>query len=268
MKFPIKKRAHPTRHKYHEKDIKIALDFATAVHKEFPSLIKAVVLFGSTARHKDTEHSDVDMLLVIDDVHVELTPELLETYKIIVGKKSLDVSQRLHLVTLKFSTFWEYILAGDPVAINMLRDGVALIDSGFFDPLQALLYRGRIRPTQESINAYFTRAPMTLHNSKWHVLQATIDLYWAAIDAAHAALMSQGHIPPSPAFVPEMLEKELVAQKRLEEKYVKTMQLLYNLMKGITHREIVYIAGNDYENYRKQAEEFVNRMRSFVVQRP
>ena len=109
---------------------------------------------------------------------------------------------------------------------------------------------------------------MPLHNSKWHVLQATIDLYWAAIDAAHAALMSQGHIPPSPAFVPEMLEKELVAQKRLEEKYVKTMQLLYNLMKGITHREIVYIAGNDYENYRKQAEEFVNRMRSFVVQRP
>src|SRR3989338_3869631 len=118
MKFQIKKRAHPTRHRYHEKDLKIALDFATAVHKEFPSLIKAVVLFGSTARHKDTEHSDVDMLLVIDDVHVELTPELLETYKIIVGKKSLDVSQRLHLVTLKFSTFWEYILAGDPVAIN------------------------------------------------------------------------------------------------------------------------------------------------------
>ena len=264
MKFKIKKREHPSKQQYHEKDLAIAMNFAGSVYKELPNLVKAIVLFGSTARHKDTERSDVDMLLIIDDVHIELTPELLETYKIIVNKKMNDVSQRLHLVTLKLTTFWEYILAGDPVIINVLRDGVALIDSGFFDPLQALLYRGRIRPTQESISTYFARAPLTLNNSRWHLLQATIDLYWSAIDAAHAALMSQGLIPPSPAHVPEMIERELVHQKKLEEKYVKIMQMLYTVMKGITHREIVAVTGADYDIYRRQTEEFVNRMKSLV----
>jgi len=80
---------------------------------------------------------------------------------------------------MTLSSFWEYVRAGDPVVINILRDGLALVDSGFFDPLQALLFRGRIRPSQEAINNYYARAPTTLNNSMWHVLQATVDLYWA-----------------------------------------------------------------------------------------
>jgi len=266
MKFKLKKKESIHREKYHEIDISIATEFTKRIYKEIPNILKSTVLFGSTARSKDTKRSDVDLLLIIDDVHYELTPELLETYKVIVNKTMLDVSQRLHIVTLKLTTFWEYVIAGDPVVINVLRDGVALIDSGFFDPLQALLYRGRIRPTKESVNSYFTRAPMTLHNAKWHVLQATIDLYWAAIDSSHAALMSVGVIPPSPSHVPEMLEKEFVKKKLLEEKYVKIMETLYNLMKGITHREIGYISGDDYQHYQNQAEEFVNRMKVFVRQ--
>ena len=50
---------------------------------------------------------------------------------------------------------------------------------------------------------YFGRAPITLRNSKWHLNQATIDLYWAVIDATHAALMKLGEIPPSPEHIPD-----------------------------------------------------------------
>ena len=264
MRAPIEKNKHPTRHTYHEKDIDIALKFAKSVYKELPNITKGIIIFGSTARAKDSEKSDVDILIIIDDVTLKLSDELMKTYKVIVDKKIVEVSQRLHVVTLKFTTFWEYVRAGDPIAINILRDGVSLIDSGFFDPLQALLYQGRIRPTQESINSYYSKAPLTIYNSKWHLLQATMDLYWAAIDSAHAALMSHGCIPPSPQHVPEMLEQELVKKRHLEMKYVETMRLLFELFKKITHRELGYISGKDYDKYLDMTNDFVNRMRVFV----
>jgi len=201
---------------------------------------------------------------VIDDVRMDLTPELLETYKIMVDTHMQRVSKRLHIVTLKLTTFWEYVRAGDPIAINILRDGYALIDTGLFEPLQALLYRGRIRPTREAINAYWAKAPATLHNSRWHIMQATVDLYWSAIDAAHAALMTQGHIPPSPSHVSDMLRGELVSKGKLEERYAKTMDMLYKLMKSITHREIQYIEGKDYDDYLKETQDFLDRMKKFV----
>jgi uncharacterized protein (UPF0332 family)/predicted nucleotidyltransferase len=267
MKFKIKKRTVPTKDKYHEKDIKIATDFSKAIFKELPDIIKSIVLFGSTAKHKDNKKSDVDILLLIDDVRTELTPELLETYKVMIDTHMLRISKRLHVVTLKLTTFWEYMRAGDPIAINILRDGFALIDCGIFDPLQALLFRGKIRPTQEAIHAYYSKAPATLHNSRWHILQATIDLYWATIDSAHAALMSQGYIPPSPSHVSEMLRKELVGKKLLEERYAKDMDSLYNIMKKITHREITHVSGQDYEDYHKKAKDFVDRMKKLMKEK-
>jgi predicted nucleotidyltransferase/uncharacterized protein (UPF0332 family) len=264
MNFKLKYKLNPNKEKYHETDLKIATDFATKVYKELTNIVKAIVLFGSTARQAQ-KSADIDVMIIIDDVRVEMTPELLQTYKILIDKKILSTSKRLHIITLKFSTFWEYVRAGDPVIINVLRDGLALIDSGFFDPLQALLYRGRIRPSQESINNYYSRAPATLNNSQWHVLQATVDLYWAVIDAAHAALMAHGFIPPSPKHVPDLLDKELVKKGLLEPKYIKTMSKFYNLMKAITHRELGVVLGKEYDNYKLEAEDFVKRMSKFVV---
>jgi len=265
MNFKLGYKLNPNKEKYHETDLKTATEFATKVYKELTNLVKAVVLFGSSARKASQKSADIDVLIIIDDVRVDLLPELLQTYKIIVDKKILETSKRLHVITLKFSTFWEYVRAGDPVVINILRDGLALVDSGFFDPLQALLFRGRIRPSQEAINNYYARAPTTLNNSMWHVLQATVDLYWAVIDSAHAALMSQGFIPPSPKHVPDLLEEQMVKKGLLEEKYIKTMRKFYNLMKGITHREIGIVLGKEYDSYRKEAEDFVKRMSRFVV---
>jgi len=264
VQFSIKQRDNINITKYHERDLKLATQFATSVYKELKSFVKAIVLFGSTARETDEKKSDVDMLLIVDDVHVVLTKELMEAYKIIVDKKIAQVSNRLHVVTLKLTTFWEYVRAGDPLVINILRDGIPLIDSGFFDPLQALLYTGRIRPTQEAINSYFNKAPLSLNNADWHVLQAVLDLYWAVTDASHAALMSQGLIPPSPEHIYDMLKKDLVKERGLPEKNADDVKFFYNLMKKITYRDIKYISGEDYDRYRKKAHDCVQAMAKFV----
>ena len=264
MKFDIPKKEHPNLEHYYKEDIDTAYKFANEIYKELGSLVRAVVLFGSTARRTKGPGGDIDVLVIIDDLMLNMSPELVEAYRLIVQKAIVKISTRLHITTMRFTSFWEYMRNGDPIAINLLRDGVALIDSGFFDPMQALLKRGRIRPTQESIWTYYTRAPNTLHNSKWHLLQAVIDLYWAVIDAAHAALMKIGEIPPTPEHVADMLEQKLVKRKLLEHKYVTIMRNFYRLMKMVTHREIVEIKGEEFDRYYKIAEDFVHRMRKII----
>ena len=265
MKFDILKRKNPNIGSYRQEDLKISYKFAGEVRQELGNLVKAVVIFGSTARKaKTSPKGDVDILVIVDDVTTVLTSELTEAYRVVIQKIIMRTSTRLHIISLRFTSFWEYIRNGDPIGINILRDGVALIDTGFFDPLQALLQRGRIRPSQESIWAYFIRAPNTLHNSKWHILQATLDLYWAVIDASHAALMKNGEVPPTPEHVADLMQSSLVGKKLLEQRYVTIMRNFYKLMKMITHRDIKEVKGAEFDKYLKDAADYVARMRNLV----
>lgn len=264
MQFILEPKTNPNIVKYPNDDIALARSFANRLENEFGKFLKLVVLFGSAARKVESPRKDIDVLVVVDDLAIRMTAEVIEAYKLIVEKTIGRVSTKLHVTSLTLTSFWEYVRAGDPVSINILRDGIPLLDSDMFEPLQALLVQGRIRPTSESIWTYFGRAPRTLLNSKWHIMQATLDLYWAVIDSAHAALMKQGETPPSPDHAAEMLEEKLVKKHLLEKKYADTMRKFYKIMKGITHREIKEIDGHQYVEYLKEADDFVKRMKEFI----
>ncbi|MBS3134078.1 hypothetical protein J4214_02495 [Candidatus Woesearchaeota archaeon] len=266
MDFKIKKNVRFNNPYVEQKDFDVAQQFAKKVYKEFGTFISAIILFGSVAQRKDKRY-DVDMLIVIDDIRIKLYPEIMEAYKVIVEKAILDISPRIHVQTMKYSSFWEYVRAGDPVAINILRSGIALIDTGFFDPLQALLDNGRIRPSAEAIETYFTMSYASLFRSRDHLLAGAVDLYWACIDAAHSALMSIGEIPPSPEHAGDMLRERLVNGRKVESKYASIMQELYLVSKKITHREIKYISGKEYDRLRTQTEDFVKRMKKFIEEK-
>lgn len=265
MKFDIQKREQKNISRYLSEDLETARKFARIMYKEFGNFVSGIILFGSSAHNNPNPKRDIDILIVLDDVRIKFTKELITTYRIITERAIANVDpKRLHVQSMKLTSFWEYARAGDPVAINILRSGVALIDTGFFDPLQALLDQGRIRPSSESIWTYFTMAPASLHNSQQHILTAVVDLYWAAIDAAHAALMAMGEIPPTPNHIADMLEEKLVANYQVKRKYGKIMRDLYNIFKKITHRDIKSVSGKDYDKYRKLTEEFVNEMKYFI----
>ncbi len=264
MEFKVHKRGGFNKKKYEKSDIDLAYKFAKKASKEFGTFLRAVVLFGSTTKRNKKKQGDIDVLMIVDDVTYMLSPEIVETYRIVIEKLIAEVSFKLHITTLKFTTFWDYTRIGDPVGINILRNGVALIDTGFFYPLQLLLYQGKIRPTKEAVQSYFSRAPTTLYNSKWHVLQGTLDLYWAVIDAAHAALMKQGVMPPAPNEIAEVMEKELVKKKLLDKKYPKIMRKLYVVSRMILHREIKTVDGKTYEAYYKEAKDFIDTMKKII----
>lgn len=264
MRFEIKRRTSLNMEKYPTQDLTIARSFAKRISNEFGDFLRAVALFGSAARKTRGPMGDIDVLVIVDDLAMRMTAEVVEAYKLIIEKAIGDTSTRLHVTSLTLSSFWEYVRAGDPVAINMLRDGVPIIDAGFFEPLQALLIQGRIRPTYESVWTYFGRAPRTIINSKWHLLQATLDLYWAVIDAAHSALMHIGEIPPTPEHAADLLEEKLVKKKLIEQEHADTMRKFYNLMKQITHREIKEISGREFDALLKEATRFVERIKVFI----
>lgn len=264
MKFDLPRKEHPNVEKYDRYELDIVQRFSNIIYKEMGAVLRAIVLFGSSARKQATQKSDIDVLVVLDDLTISLSPEVVEAYRLIINKSIVQTSTRLHVTTLRFTAFWDYMRNGDPIGINMLRDGVAIVDSGFFEPMQVLLKKGRIRPTKESVWSYYARAPTTLQNSRWHLSQATIDLYWAVIDAAHAVLMQHGQIPPTPEHVADMLEKTLVQKKLLEKKYVAIMRNFYHLMKMISHRELTDIKGEEFERYFKEADDFVRRMKAFI----
>jgi predicted nucleotidyltransferase/uncharacterized protein (UPF0332 family) len=264
MKFAIKETDNPNIRRYSSEELDIAYAFSKRAYTEFGNFIKSLVIFGSAARKEVKPGGDIDMLVIVDDISIQLSPEVIETYRIIMENLVAEVSQRLHVTTLKLTAFWDYIRNSDPVGINILRDGYALLDSGFFDPLQALLVRGRIRPTDESVWTYFSRAPQTLMSSKWHLLQGAMDLYWAVIDSAHAALMSVGEIPPSPRHVAEMITEKMVGSKLVPKDCAKTMDKFYVLAKRISNREVVNLSGEEYDNLHKEASAFVEVMRTFI----
>lgn len=272
MEFKVKQRRHPNVPRYPTTDFQLAERFSAMLKKELGDFVKSIVLFGSAARaaehkvkaDKSMHEHDIDILVVVNDLTLVMSPEVTEAYRVITESTAAKVSRRLHITTMKLTSFWEYMRNGDPVAINMLRDGVPLHDVGIFEPMQMLLFQGRVRPTKESIWNYYARAPATLANANWHVLQAALDLYWAVIDAAHAALMKMGEIPPSPSHVADLVREKLVKPGHVHKRYADVMKFFYELSKGITHRDIRDVSGKQYDEYRALAQEFVDAMKKVI----
>ncbi|MBD3362026.1 hypothetical protein GF358_04525 [Candidatus Woesearchaeota archaeon] len=266
MEFETRERTHPNIRSYSADDFKLAREFSDKIQKELEGgFLKATILFGSTARKEKTYHEpDIDILLVINDLTMILSPEVVEAYRVITRNVASKISKRLHITTFKITSFWDYLRNGDPVAVNILRDGVPLYDAGFFEPAQALLFQGRIRPTKESVWTYFTRAPNTIKSAEWHLLQASLDLYWAVIDSAHAALMHYKEVPPSPSHVADMIMSKLVTRKLCTKREAETMKFFYDLSKKITHRQIAEITGKQYDEHLKRAKQFVDAMERII----
>ncbi|MCX6710800.1 MAG: nucleotidyltransferase domain-containing protein [Candidatus Woesearchaeota archaeon] len=268
MEFKIEKKRKFNEDYYSREELDVAYSFAKNIYKEFGAILRAVVLFGSSARGTNKRTGDVDILLVVDDTAINLTPEMVEAYRIITEKTVVSTSNRIHVTTLKFTSFWDYTRVGDPIAINILRDGVALLDTGFFEPLQILLKEGKVRPTPEAVFSYYGRAPRSLFAARGHLLSATLELYWAVIDSAHAALMKLGEIPPSPEHVAALMEEKMVSQGLIERKYVTLMKQFYTLSKGIARREIKEVSGIDFEKYYREASDFVAQMKKIIDEKP
>ncbi|MEK6840909.1 MAG: nucleotidyltransferase domain-containing protein [Nanoarchaeota archaeon] len=250
-----------------KKESDIAMDFATKAYKKFDKLIKSVVLFGSTAKQTAVAGSDIDIIILLDDAAVNWDEELTAWYREELEKiiKANPYSQSLHINTVKLSTWWEDLIRGDPVVLNVLRYGEAMIDfAGFFNPLKSLLLKGKIKSTPEAIYSALQRAPLHIMRSKVAELNSIEGLYWAMVDSAHAALIAANIPPASPEHVTVDLKTTFVDSGKLKMKYVVWYRDLLMLHKKIAHGEIKNLRGVEIDAWQDRTEEFLETMANLV----
>jgi predicted nucleotidyltransferase/uncharacterized protein (UPF0332 family) len=241
-----------------------AYSFAKKVFEKFPGIIKSVILFGSVQKGTVTKGSDIDIGIVMDDTSVKPTRKFIDWYNLELATIMQKCDPKIHVTSVTLTTFWENVKVGEPVAINILRYGVPLIDTGFFEPLKYLLLAGRIKPTEEAVYNALTRAPWHRIRANSRILGAVVDFYWVMVDSAHAALMSYNLVPPSPEHIEPMLMDTFVKTKMLNPRIVKYYKEMWMTSKAVVHGELMRIGGVDYDRYRRMAEEFEAEMRKLI----
>lgn len=245
----------------------IAMDFAKKAAEKFDKLIKSVVLFGSTAKQTRITGSDIDIIIIVDDASVRFDEELIGWYRGELGKliAANPYRQELHINTVKLTTWWQDLIRGDPVVINIIRYGEPMVDfGGFFTPLRVLLQEGKINSTPEAIYTALQRAPQHIIRSKQAEIGAIEGLYWAMVDSSHALLMSVKVSPPSPEHIPILLKERFVDTNLLKMKYVLWYRDLYVLHRKIVHGDVTDLKGVEIDEWQARADEFVRVMAELI----
>jgi len=268
VEIALQPRERPVKYHYSEQDVELAKKLADDLRVEMDDFLKAVVVFGSVARGDTKKGSDIDVLLILNDLTIVLSEDVITSLRVLIENVAGKISSNFHITTMHLSNFWDYVRQGDPVIVNMLREGMPVYDEGFFLPAQALLDQGRIRPTNEAVWTYYMRAPKTLKNAEGRLLGAIVDMYWACIDAAHAALMHIDVVPGAPSHVAELLHDHFVKKKLLDASYVKTLRQFYDLAKKVGHHQLIHLSGKDVDKYLLQAQDFVKKMKYLISQDP
>ncbi|MBU1252073.1 MAG: nucleotidyltransferase domain-containing protein [Nanoarchaeota archaeon] len=250
-----------------KKESEIAMDFATKIYQRFDKIVKSVILFGSTAKQDQVAGSDIDIIILLDDVSINWDQELVAWYREELEKliQKNPYQESLHINTVKLSTWWEDLMRGDPVVMNILRYGEAMIDfAGFFNPLKALLIAGKIKSTPEAIYSALQRAPQHIARSKMAELGSIDGLFWSMVDSSHAALIAAKVPPASPEHIPADLKEIFVNSGKLKMKYVVWYRDLLVLHKKIAHGEIKNLKGVEIDEWQNRAEEFLEVMANLV----
>jgi len=261
----ISSKDFPTFKFVNERDI--AMDFAQKVYEKFGKMIKSVILFGSTTKETRVSGSDIDVIIIVDDASVQFDQELIAWYREELGKiiTSNPYKKELHINTVKLSTWWTDMQRGDPIILNVIRYGEAMLDfGGFFNPLKMLLQSGKIKPTPEAIYTALQRAPQHLARSKAAELNAIDGIYWALVDSSHALLMAAKLMPSSPEHIPDLLQEHFVSRKLLEEKYIRWYGEILSVHKGILHGNIGDVKGQDIDIWQERADLFIGKMSQLI----
>lgn len=245
------------------------MDFAVKTYERFNKIVKSIVLFGSSVKQSAVAGSDIDIIIIIDDVAINWDQELVAWYREELDRllRKNPYQKSLHINTIKLSTWWEDLMRGDSVVLNVLRYGEAMIDfGGFFEPLKFLLLNGKIKSTPEEIYNCLQRAPTHFLRSKAAELNAIEGLYWAMVDASHAALIAAGISPASPEHIPNDLKEVFADAGKLKMKYIIWYRDLLILHKKITHGEITDLKGVEIDMWQEKTQEFMRVMAELVNQ--
>jgi predicted nucleotidyltransferase len=242
-------------------DYLIASKFSEEIYPEFSSVIKSIIYFGSSVKNVKKK-GDVDLLIVFNDSEVITDEDFKIYFNSKINEVARRVSDRIHLNIVTLTVFFQNLINSEPVVLNILRDGISIVDTGFFNPLKILLLKGDLKPTPEAIFNCATRVSHHMLRSKINLLSSVQELYLAMLDASQAMLMSYGQVAPSPVKIPELL-KGLKVNVTL----IKIFSSMQKLFKDIEYKRINELSGKEYDVLVKKANSFNKEMEKRLKQK-
>jgi uncharacterized protein (UPF0332 family)/predicted nucleotidyltransferase len=251
-----------------ETRLKSSEKFKEEILKLFKGYIKSIVVWGSIVRGDFTGKSDVDIYTIFDDTKMplkkfeEIRPKIdRDIYKI-----AHKIDPRLHpQPILALTEFWDGIRKIHPLFYNIVREGYAIHDTGFFIPMRKLLEWGKFPATPEASALRIKSVPQRISRVKnIKTMMIAEDLYMAMTDSAQAALMFVGVGPPPPKQVAEKLRDHFVRQKLLDDKYVKMYSEVLTLRKKVEHKELKHVTGQQVDDWIAKTEDFVKTMHALI----
>ncbi len=248
-----------------DKDLSLVYSFASKVSsKEYlGGFIMGVVLFGSVMRDEATKSSDIDVLVLVDDVTNEITSEMAGAYSLTIASilAKLNAQNKIHVTTLGLVRFWDGVRNGDPIVMSIIRNGKPIVDTGFFNPLKALLERGLIKPSREAIIANLRMAESLLRNQSNFLTRCVVDSYWAVIDAAHSLIMHAGLETTHPRDVSRVF-REAAGIVGIDSSLSGVIDLFIKILGDVKAGK--RFSGKRVDELRREAERFVKAVKIVV----
>lgn len=257
------------REKSQERRMEAAEEFSDKIRDKLGDKVKVVAVWGSVPKGEHGVDSDIDTLVILDDTKLErgVPDEAKKKIRNKVTKLAKETDDRITIQYFPFLTdFWDSLRKGEPLAIEAVRNGEPVYDTGIFMPAKRLLGRGKITGTQESVKKRlklaaggYKKANKQLRSSIPHKLEQVM------ANAGQAPIMLVGKAPPGKEKVPETLREMFVEKDMLEEEYVEMAQEIYDFAdKGEKNPQEV--TGQMVEENLEKADQFVKRMHKLVSQ--
>lgn len=262
MDFKQKKPTDKNEENYHIENLKIAREFSKQLLQEMNELVRSIVIFGSNTNETLNKDSDIDMMIVLNNVSVFVTDELREAYRIITLNLNRKIANdKIHIMTTNLTDLWDMARKGDPVLINVLRFGTPIFDRDLVEPLKFLLEIGKIKPTRESIHNYMARSETLIEETHKHLQNSLLDLNFALIDMVHSTLMCKKITPPSPKEMPDIFAKAFKDDPL--GKYSKDIKEMYDLAKQVEYEKVT-ITGAEVDKLKKKTQKIIGDLKKYI----
>lgn len=251
-----------------ETRLKSAEKFKDKILEMFKGYIKAVIVWGSITRGDYTGKSDVDIYIIFDDTKFPLKKfeEIRSKIDNDIYSAASSIDPRLHpQPILALTEFIKGIRYTHPLFFNIIREGYAIHDTGFFIPMRKLLEWGEFPVTPEAAHMRIDSVPKRVErvkNVKLYMIAE--DMYYAMLDAAQAVLMYIGIGPPVPKLAATEIREHLVKPGLLEEEYAKILEDVTDFRKKVEHKELKDISGAEVDKWIEKTEKYVERFEKLL----
>lgn len=257
------------REKSQERRFESVEKFSEQLNEKLGDKVKVVAVWGSVPQGEHGVDSDIDTLVVLDDTKLkkDVPKDAKKKIRRKVTSLADEVDERITIQYFPFLTeFWDSLRKGEPLAIEAVRNGEAVYDTGIFMPAKRLLQRGKISGTQESVKKRlklaatgYKKAEKNLKASTPHKLEQVV------ANAGQAPIMLVGKTPPGKEKVPDVLEEMFVEKDMLEQEEVEKAREVVEFA-DVGEKNPEEVTGKEVDEHLQKADEFVRRMHKLVSQ--